>query len=166
MKKILFLIVLGVSFGFCTVAQTTFEVPKDYKLVAREDYAPYKKDIVAATKWLEETPIGTEEKKRKEVNKFVIAWLAGSPDVTIIMTDELLQILRKHENYMAVYFGSYSSDVIQNKESNNFSAAKAGALSLIKVYQNGSKIKKFKAMDDLVAAYQKGVLDSYIMENY
>jgi hypothetical protein len=166
MKKIFFLLTLSLWLGFNGTAQTTFEVPKDYKLVAREDYAPYKNDIVAATKWLEETPIGTEDKKRKEVNKFVITWLAGSPDVSIVMTEELLSIIRKHENYMAVYFGSYSRDVIQNKESNNFSAAKAGALSLIKVYQNGSKIKKFKAMDELVAAYQKGVIDSYVMENY
>jgi hypothetical protein len=164
MNKIITSILILLSY-FNSNAQT-FELPKDYKLVTREDYAPYHKDIVAATKWLEETPVGTEEKKRKEVNKFVITWLAGSPKVTIVMTEELLAIIRKHDNYMAVYFGSYSRDVIENQESTTFSATKAGVLSLIKMHQNSVKPKKFKAMDDLINAFQGGKIDSYVMENF
>jgi hypothetical protein len=143
----------------------TYEPPKNYTLIKREDYAVYNMEIIEASKWLEETPIQKEAKKRKEVNKFVIKWLAGSPEVTINITDELRKIIYKNDNYMAIYFATYSKDVIANKESTAFSAAKAACTSLIKAYLN-SDVKSFPAMEKLVEAYQSNKLDSYIMENF
>lgn len=49
---------------FVTVHAQEFKIP-NYSLEKAEDYDTYEKDVVAATKWLVETPINSQKEMGK-----------------------------------------------------------------------------------------------------
>jgi hypothetical protein len=60
-----------------------FVVPKEYVLVAKEDYSKYEKDIIACANWMETSPLDKDKQKRLDANAFMMKWLTGSPTVNV-----------------------------------------------------------------------------------
>lgn len=167
------IIIAVVAFFSCllpalVLAQTEFEVPKDYILKEKEDYAKYEKDIVAAAKWLEETDLGKEKGKRADVNHFVKEWLEGSPTVYMIYSAPLFKLFEKNEQLLYVYIASYCRWVIEhnNDDANKKGAVTAGLKSIMAVYKKGIEIKKNKDMLKLIDKDEKGGLDEYIDDKF
>ena len=72
-----------------------FEVPKNYHFQEKEDYTPYEKDIIAASKWLESNALDIHDKKWKEVGEFVVKWVNGSPAVNVMIGQTVINFDKK-----------------------------------------------------------------------
>ena len=83
MKKIYLSAILLLLVSYFKASAQTYEVPKDYTLKAKEDYAKYEDDIIKTIDWLQQTSWNEQTDKRKEANAFLVAWLTGSPNVSI-----------------------------------------------------------------------------------
>jgi hypothetical protein len=148
-------------------AQTSFEVPSNVVLEAKEDYAKYETAVVDAAKWLEETDLGKEPDKRLEVNAFVLQWVSGSPTVSVEINEHLSKIYGKNIQLIGVYLASYSRHYIENKgTATKASATKAALTSMMNVYKKGISIKKSKEMDKLIKQAEEGKLDEYVAKYF
>lgn len=146
-------------------SQNNFELPENIELKAAEDYARYESDIIKAAKWLEETDLDKETEKRKKISQFVVQWLTGSPNVSIELNEPLMDIFEDNPSFMVIYFASASKYILENQgTASKLNAAKAGLLSVLKVYQKKIGIKENKAIKKLNGAYEKNNLDQYISE--
>jgi hypothetical protein len=158
----------------------SFEVPKDYKLVAKEDYAPYEQDIVKCVDWLINTPIDQEQEKRKEANTFLIAWVSGSPTVHIVIdTDKIVNFLDgKNHDLLVVFIGGWVKKTIEtNNYQNTVALAKsdtdgmisgnlAGIEAVIEFYNKNKKVLgNNKNIENYIKLQKQGKLKGFIAKN-
>ncbi len=148
-------------------AQATFEVPSNYQLNVKEDYAKYEADIIAASNWLEKNDLDKEPEKRKEVSAFVMKWIIGSPSVNVSLTEQIQKLYGKNASLLIIYMGSYTRHFLENKSSATvFSGTKAGLTSMMNVYKKGIDIKKSKEMEKLIKLAEENKIDEYITEKF
>jgi hypothetical protein len=170
MKKItrlLSILMLVFIFNTTISAQTKFNVPANYQLNVKEDYAKYEADIITAAKWLEEIDLDQDEAKRKEVSAFVMKWILGSPTVNVDLTQKIMDLYKKNDKILINYMAAYSAYWLQNKATATKSAGiKAGLISMMHVYKKDIAIKKNKEMDKLIKLTEENKLDQYIAENF
>ena len=153
------------SLTFSSKAQD-FELPKEVSLETKEDYARYEKDIIAAAKWLEATPIGSQADKRVQVNAFVLKWLAGSPSVTVELDGLAAKIAEKNADLLGVFLASYSRYVLENNySSDKVKAYTAAVKSVINTYNLGGDVKKNKDLLKAIAKDKEGKLEAWVVEN-
>jgi hypothetical protein len=163
MKKLLLSFAFVALITFSAIAQTKFEMPQNIQLKSDADYAKYEADIINAAKWLEETDLDKETKKRQEVNAFVMNWLTGTPNVSVDITEPILKLYEGNRELLAIYLASYSRNFLENKTSaTKLTAIKAGLTSIVNVYKKGIALNKNKEMEKLVKSYDQGKLDEYI----
>jgi len=157
----------------------TFEVPKDYKLVEKEDYAPYEQDIVKCVDWLISTPVNKEQEKRKEASAFLLKWVSGSPTVHVILDEKIVSFLdEKTPELLFIFMGGWVKNIIEaNNYKNTVAEAKedtngivagnmAGIEAVINFYTSNKKfLPKNKDIDNYIALKKKGELKEYVEKN-
>ena len=158
----LILLLFLCAFSSQVFSQSNFEVPAGYELKAKEDYAKYESAIVEAAKWLEETDLDKEKAKRQEVNRFLIQWISGSPDISVELHPAVTHLYGKNDQLLGVYMAGAARYMIENKGSTDrIKGIKAGIVSMINVYKKGIAVKKVKELDKLVK-FSDTELDTYI----
>jgi len=146
-------------------AQKKFDVPEKYEMNSAADYAKYEEAIINAARWLENTDLDKELDKRQKVNAFVLKWIAGSPTVTIELSEGIGKLCSKNEELFGIYLSAYSRSVLENKKTTTkFLATKASLLAILKVYRKGIGINKNKEMDRLSRMEEDNKLDAYIRD--
>lgn len=159
--------VIAVTFMTNMKAQVSFEVPQSIELKTNDDYTKLEPSIIDAAKWLEETDLNKEPKKRQQVSAFVLQWVTGSPTVSIDLTESLMKIYGKNTDLLSIYLASFSRNFIENKDkATKFLATKAALLSIMKVYKKGINISKSKDMEKLIKLTNENKLDDYINTQY
>lgn len=149
--------------AFPAQAQHWPEFPDDSQLKEKADYAKYESLMKDVADWLEETDLDKQPELRQEVNVFVLRWLTGSPNVTIVVSSEFANLVEKNPKLIAVYMARYASYCITNNAYKDPAPpTKAALLSLVKVYQKGIDVTKTKAIKKLLAAIDENKLDEYI----
>jgi len=170
MKKLttyLMVMLLTMSTYYAFSQNSSFNPPKNPVLKTADDYAGYEQDIINAAKWLEETDLDKEQTKRKDASRFVLAWISGSPSVTVNLYPVIMDLIKDNPDLLDVYFASYAAYAHQHKDYNESLAANRAALqSMIKVYQKGIAIKKNKAMLKLIKMNDEGKIDEYIKKEF
>jgi len=144
--------------------RTSFEVPQNLVLNAKEDYSKYEADIIKAAKWLEETDLDKETDKRQQVDDFLAKWIAGSPTVTVSLDELVTKIIDRNPQLLYIYIASYSRSVLLNKESpNTLLAVKDGVLSVLKVYKKGIGVVRNRQLERLAKMDQDSQIEDYIL---
>jgi hypothetical protein len=144
--------------------QTSFEVPQNLVLNAKEDYSKYERDVINAAKWLEETDLDKKTDKRQQVNDFLAKWIAGSPTVTVSLDELVTRIVDRNPQLLFIYIASYSRSVLLNKASpNTLLAVKDGVLSVIKVYKKGIGVTRNRQLEKLAKMDQDSQVEDYIL---
>ena len=169
MKKItrcLFALALLCSSPMLVNAQT-FTVPAGYVLKTEADFAEQVTNIVSAVNWLEVTPLNAQEQKRKDVNAFVMAWVAGSPTVSIELKKDVTDLAENNPDLLVMYMGGWARFNIQNaREKNPLKAHLEGLKSMVRVYKLGDGVKPSPKMDELVKVETKGMLETWGNEHF
>ncbi len=158
---------LLLTFSLTTAIAQDFEPPEEYQLVKKEDYATYEKDIVAAAKWLLETPVKTDRYKRKLVSKFVFDWVNGSPTVFCGIPDIIFDFEKKNDGFLILYMSAVARYVLENNYSTEVKPKYLFAInSVIDFYTSNEKhLKKDKKMTRLLEAKAEGTLAQWMDEN-
>ena len=162
LKQILSIAVLG-TLTLSATAQT-WEVPKNYVLDKKEDYAKYEKDVINGSNWLETSPYNKEAAKRKEAGAFLLKWIMGSPNVTIELNANTLTFNDKNPDFLTLFMGGWTRFVLENPASadDKVKGTLAGIKSVLKVYKAGNGVKKDKNVDKLVKLEADGKLEKWI----
>jgi hypothetical protein len=167
MKKILLITFVSLLALCKSATAQTYEVPKDYTLKAKEDYSKYEQDVINTVDWLQQTSWDDEQDKRKEANTFLIAWITGSPTVTISIGSPLLKLSKKNPDLMITFMGGYTKYVLQHKDVPNTNAANAAGLrALIAKYQMEKNHKRESAVENLIKVDQDGKLEAWAATEY
>jgi hypothetical protein len=161
-------LVLGSAFILLAenIYSQPFEVPQNYAFNKAEDYAKYEKDIIEAAKWLRETPLNEQVEKRKEVSKFAITWINGSPTVNVELNANIMDFEKKNEGMLAIYMSGCARWVLENNYSKDMrSKHKAALRDMMSVYKTGKGINKDKKMEKLIKSDEEGKIDEWLSEN-
>ncbi|QHS58784.1 hypothetical protein [Chitinophaga agri] len=162
--KFLLSVTFALLLGLTTFAQNRPAFPA---LKAKEDYAKAEPLFQQLTEWITETDLDKQKDERLLSNGFLMEWLTGSPTVTVQMGDPLLKVFDKNPQLLMVYMANYASYCISKQSSaDKAAAAKAGLLSVIRVYQKGLAVVKNKALEKVIAANDDNKLDEYIDKNF
>lgn len=163
MKISTIVLVCCLSFPVFSLAQD-FEVPANLPST-KEEFVNSEKDLIAAAKWLETTPVGTDMDKRTRVNAYVIAWLTNSPTVTIEIKGSILKPFEKNPQLLSVFMGGFSRYCLENNYSKDqLQCNIAGLKSVINCYNLGGDIKKDKALTKLIDADKDGKLEDWVKD--
>jgi len=165
MKRVFGILMFSVL-AFNLVAQE-FEVPKNYVLSKKEDYAKYESDILKSIEWLTNTPINTQPAKRKEVNAFVMKWISGSPDVSIGIKPEIVNFMEPNAELLMIFMCGWTKYSLETKDyKNNVSGSQKGIEAVIDFYtKNKENLKKDKNVEKYIKMKEKGKLEEYIKKN-
>lgn len=166
MKKIHLFSILFIAVISKATAQS-YEVPKDYVLKTKEDYSKYENDIINTVDWLQQTPWGEQYEKRKEANAFLIAWITGSPNVSISVAAPLMKLVDKNKDLLIAFMAGYTKYALQHKDApNNNLANAAGLRELITKYQMEKSHVKDKNVEKLIQLDKDGKLDTWAATDY
>ena len=166
-KRFLFLVLISLIL-ICNQAKSQdFEVPNNYELKVKDDYAKYEKDIITCANWMENSPLDKEEQKRNNANVFFIKWLTGSPTVTInINADLTVKYFEENPQFMVLFMAGWTRYALENSYSKDQQKGYfEGFKTVITVYKKGIGIKKNKSLEKLIKIYDKGELENWIKEN-
>lgn len=156
---------------FLLVASTNlysqnFEMPDSYELKVAADYTRYEKDVIAAAKWLKKTSFDEQTEKRRQVSKFILDWVNGSPTVDVEITPVIMDFEKKNKGMLILYMACSAQYVLENNYSKDMRAKHRAALKdMISVYNRGNGISKDKKMEKLIKSDEDGKMDEWIEEN-
>jgi hypothetical protein len=163
MKISTILSIFCLSFSIISSAQS-FEVPANVPST-KEEFINSEKDMIAAAKWLETNPVGTDMDKRTKVNTYIIAWITNSPTVTVELRESIFKPFDKNPQLLSVYMAGYSRYCLENNYSKDqLQCNLAGLKSAINCYNLGGDIKKDKALTKLVDADKEGKLEDWVKD--
>jgi len=165
MKK-LFGILMFSILAFSLVAQE-FEVPKNCILSKEEDYAKYEGDILKGIDWLLKTPISSQPEKRREINRFVMTWLTGSPTVTVNIKPEIVNFMKPNPDLLMVFMCGWTKYSIETKDNNNTAMGnQKGIEAVMEFYiKNKEYLKKDNNVEKYIKLKENGKLEEYISKN-
>jgi hypothetical protein len=167
MKKSIFLIpALFFAFVLTAMAQT-YEVPKNYILKTKEDYPKYNQDIINTVDWLQQTSWDEQPDKRKEANSFLIAWVTGSPSVSITVGSPLTKLADKNSALLITFIGGYTKYTIQHPDATDKNAPNvAGLKALIEKYKMEKNHVKDSSVEKLIKIDQDGKLEQWAATDF
>lgn len=152
---------------FCnSLYSQSFQVPENYVLKVAADYSKYEQAVIAAAKWLKQTPFSEQEEKRKAAAKFLLDWINGSPTVDVELNETIMDFEKKNEGMLIIFMSACARYVLENNYSKDMRAKHRAALrDVIAVYQSGNGIKKDKKIEKLIKSEEAGKLDEWLEEN-
>jgi len=141
-----------------------FEVPKNYVFSNNEDFIKYEADVLKSIDWLTQTPIQTESEKRKEVNTFVLAWLTGSPDVSVEIKTEIVNFMDSNPDLLMIFMCGWAKYSIETKDyDNKIMGNLKGVETVIDFYiKNKENLKKDKNVEKYIKMKENGTLEEFI----
>jgi len=142
-------------------------VPKSYSLTTPDDYNKYEPEIVKVINWLEQTPWSPKSAEREIANSFFLAWMSGSPSVSVEINDPILmKIMEKNKELLFAYMGGYAKYALQcrsDKIALDVNKAKmAGFKAVINKYNMEKKRAKDKDIEMLAQLDSEGKLENWI----
>jgi len=123
----------------------------------KDAYTQLEPQLLADIKWLNDTPIKTEEKQiRDEKARFVLMWMSGSPTVSIQMDDRLITFLGADPAILMAYMMGWTQYAIENNYSDDtIQCSVAGITNAVSFYSKNKKnfkenkeLEKYKNMID------------------
>lgn len=159
-------ITLILSFVTLGLFSQEFEVPKNYKLKKAADFDKYEKDFIKTVDWLMETPINKFGTKRKQAGAFVLAWVSGSPKVSIEIRQEIVTFMDSPD-LLIIFMGAWAKNSLETGVfDDKYQGSLAGINAVIDFYtKNLEFMKKDKNIEKYIKMKNKGTLEAYIKKN-
>lgn len=162
MKHLLFFI-FSLALGFNLHSQN-FEVPKTLKLDQPEDYATYEKDVLNGIKWLKDTPLNEQKAKRKEVSAFLITWISGAPNVSVLVDLKVCPYASNADCFL-MFMAGWTEYALTNKDNSKTEGAYAGTRAVLDFYtKNKDELGKVKGIKKLLKKRKKKKLKAHISD--
>ncbi|HET6228205.1 MAG TPA: hypothetical protein VFF27_18135 [Bacteroidia bacterium] len=131
----------------------------------KEEFVASEKKVINTINWLENTPLGTEDDKRKSQSALFIAWVSGAPTVSLEINANVLPFTEKNKDLLIIFMAGATKYCLENSYSSDaVKYTTAGIKSAIKVYKKGMSIQKDKAMEKIIKTDESGGLEKWVRE--
>lgn len=128
----------------------------------KEEFSATEKQVIATINYLENTPINDKDEKQLQQRSLLIAWISGSPQVTVSLNASTIDFNKKNSILLVIFMGGWTKYSLENNYSkDDVQCTLAGLKSAIKVYQS-NKLKKDKFMDNMIELNDKGELEAWV----
>ena len=128
-----------------------------------EDYAQYKQDVVDGFNWLMKTPFGRQIPKSKDINAFLIAWMSGSPSISIAIDGEIVNFSECSQCLVIFMAGWAVHSISADGKVGAYEGNMKGIEAVIKYYQaNKEALGKNKGIEKYLKMKKKNELEAYI----
>ncbi len=139
------------------------EVPEKYVLAEADDYAEYEEQIMACSKWLIETPLGENKRKRKEASTFLMKWVTGAPNVSVILAEGLPPMDKSNPELSIIFLAGWTYYALENEESTKEECALYALETFLDFYEeNKDELNHSKEIKKLLKIRKKGKLEDYV----
>lgn len=171
MKRLFLMMFL--TFTTINLIAQDFDIPTDYKLETKDDYAYLEQDVVKAVDWLIENPADKQIKKRTKIHFFLFKWVKKNPYFTFDTSNEIATFLDSAD-CIAIFMGGMAKYSIENKDfSDKFNKNLAGVKYVIEFYKNNKKFFKKnkylkntrKSIEKYIALQESKELEKFIKNN-
>lgn len=157
-----------ITFAIC-ISASLASLAQDYDIATlpktKEEFIKSEATFVAAAKWLERTPLGTDTDKRKKTAAWVTAWLINSPTVTVEMPGTLTKLFNKNPDLLIVFMAGYGRYCLETEYSTDkIKGTVAGLKSAINCYNLGGEVKKDKSLKNAIEADKNGTLSDWVKQ--
>lgn len=141
-----------------------FTVPGNYVLKVPADYGRYENDVLRGIDWIFQTPVDEQKAKRIEVNKFLMDWITGSPNVTIEINQEIMNFVRANPELLMIFLSGWTKHVLESRDNTSVLAGNVkGIESVIAFYgKNIKSLKKDPNVEQYARMKERGTLEKYI----
>jgi len=160
-KTILYLIFFLVSSYICA---QEYSAPKNYKFDNKEDYTAYEPQVKETINWILQTSLGKEATVRQQANAFLMAWLIGSPTVSVNMNVDFITFTKTNPELLMIFIAGWTKYSLDNNYSKDqILGNKAGIETVVEFYnKNRGYLKKDKDVEKFAKLAEKGTLEAEI----
>ncbi|NDV95804.1 hypothetical protein D0T84_12915 [Dysgonomonas sp. 521] len=141
-----------------------YSVPKNYEFSDKDAYAAYEPQIKETIGWLLQSSLGKEAGKRQEANTFLIAWLTGTPNVSVVVDSKIADFIKINPELLIPFMAGWTEYSLNNDYSkDNIRCAKAGLEAVAAFYRkNRGYLKKDGSVEKIEKLIEKGKLEEDI----
>ena len=125
------------------------------------DYAKYENDVLFCCNYLLSSDPAFNQPKHEECASFLVRWLAGSPEVKVVLNTDLVDA--KKADLLLAFLASWTRHALTNKEDGLLLDAQVATSEMLDYYETyKSTIGKSKLTEKLLKKRAKGDLASYV----
>ncbi len=159
MKK-LALVLVAFVMAQCAMAQQ-FSLPILPEKMWPSEYANYEADVINCCDYLLNTDPSFNAPKHEECASFLIRWVSGSPNVSLVIAEELVDV--KKADLLIAYIAGWTRHAIQHPSDNGLLCANVAVEDMLNFYfAHKAVIGKSKTTDKLLKMQENGELVPYI----
>ena len=147
-----------------------FQVPS-YFFQKPEDFARHRDEVVRGMRWLLEHPVSAQVEKRREVSAFVMSWLAGTEEVSLVLKPEIVGDLLEDRGFLftteflVIYMSSMALEYLQaDDQPEAWQVQMAGADALIDAYRFVKNSSRSDHIHRLELLRKDGKLEDWVKE--
>ncbi len=146
-------------------------VPRNYRLVAIEDYAPYKDSVQQVCTWLMASPLDVQRYKRQQAFEFMMDWINGAPYTHIELAAEVLVPIAEEADaacaneWTMLYIAGMVDARIADADLPFAKAQEAGLKALMQGYGHSAEICPSAFLKQLQKAHRKDKLDTWVAKH-
>lgn len=156
--KNFFVIVLSLLFSQIVWAQN-FSIPVIPEKIEESEFVNYEQDFIRCVDWLENNLPSALQ--RKEVNSFVLWWISGTPDVSIVLSSDLANF--NNAELLMLYIGGWAKYNINNPNATKAECSLVALESVIRYYiKYKDSLDKEKSVENFIKKKNKGTLKQYV----
>ncbi len=159
MRKILTLVAFVALSGLAMAQQ--FSLPILPEKMWPSDYAKYETDVLKCCNYILTADPSFNKPKHQECTSFLLRWLAGAPQVRVVVTPEITPI--KQEQLLVVYLAAWTRHALQYKDAEPIVCANVAVGEMLSYYQSfGKTVGKSKLCDRLLKQQKDGSLPATV----
>lgn len=159
MKKIL-LILTAFVMAQAAMAQQ-FSLPIMPAKMWPSDYAKYETDVLNCCNYLLTADPAFNHPKHEECSSFLVRWLAGSPQVSVALSADLVD--SQKGDLLVAYLSAWTRHAVQYKTDSPLVCANVAVEETLRYYETyKSYIGKSKLMEKLLKQQRKGNLPAVV----
>jgi hypothetical protein len=141
------------------------EVPKTFRWNTQEDYLREEKKVEDVLKWLCRTPWGAEASLRADGNVYVLAWLTGTPTLTLdVRTAWLPEVVSSEEELFYSFLHGALLYSMQCREPIPAEMYRRGLETVAFLALQSERYSGDRRLRPLLKAYRKNRLDESVKE--
>lgn len=159
MKKTIITSLL-LCFIFLSAFTQEYNVPQNYKFDTKESYKDFQNQILKTIEWSLTTPLNEKEGIRKEGYAFFMAWLTGTPDVSVTLDDNAAPIFKTNKSLLMPFIMGWTKYSLENNTKDYLQCFKAGVETSVAFYEkNINLMEKDKEIEKYKKLIEKGKLE-------
>jgi hypothetical protein len=154
----LFILTTIITFG------QDFSYLDEIKLEKAEDYKKHERTVIEATNFIMKTSTNEKKASRISCSKFIIAYASGVPDITISLSNSVLNVTKKNPEVLVMFMGLFIKTSINHRDASDSFHKNYVFTEIAKYCRQGNGIKNTRVIKSLKKADKKGEMKAWVKD--